>query len=845
MLVAPAHERQAILRNLFETAFYQEIQTALKVGVSEARKVRDTAQTTLSTLLGQAKADDFDALVGQGPFLKAEAEAARKAAGEADMAELQAREAETAGKEVVRKLTALRTAQEQFAELQKGSGMVDHKRKALSAARSADRLRTVLGAADAARSAAATAATEAEGAGGLLVVAKVKFAEAEAEGLLEQERWLTAGRHRSEVERLQALASKVKGVEDATSEADRTALALDAHLFVLRDFEARAESSLMEARQMEVALIAMREAAAQQQRWSLERDSLVGLLKAYDAVAVAVQEVSGTEARAAIAEGVLGERQAAASGARDARDEAMRRYLADQAAALARELVDGAPCPVCGSLDHPKPAAGLGGAVPETEAFEQRLEMSLSAEESARESWLKAAAAAKAAVTELVRARERLGSEGRTREALDAAVLAAGVEYERSRTAAGGLSRAVEGVTSAEAAAKAAAEKLAEAKAIEADLRAAAAGAAATLAERRLGLESGDKTAEALEAQADQELQAAQKVEGAISRAKASLGAAEEAVSGAQKRVAQTAAQVADRAADAERASAAALQECGAAGFGDEALAKAAMLGGVEQQDLETEVDSFDRAYATAQGVVDKADVEARGLIMPDLASLSHGAEQAAVWKTRAAEQVGRCDKAIEDHAKLVNDVRGAWTAHEIAERALQVRVSLSFVAAGDGGGLDFEGYVLTGLLDQSLRAANRHLNKMLEGRYALRRREVPMRKAGLDIEVFDRHDVLPRSAATLSGGEGFCAALAMALGLAETVSAVAGARSPGLLAIDEGFGTLDPEALDQAINVLGQLQASNRMVGVISHVAELRERIPARIEVRSGREGSSVRIVA
>ena len=94
-------------------------------------------------------------------------------------------------------------------------------------------------------------------------------------------------------------------------------------------------------------------------------------------------------------------------------------------------------------------------------------------------------------------------------------------------------------------------------------------------------------------------------------------------------------------------------------------------------------------------------------------------------------------------------------------------------------------------------------------------------------------------------GGEGFCAALAMALGLAETVSAVAGARSPGLLAIDEGFGTLDPEALDQAINVLGQLQASNRMVGVISHVAELRERIPARIEVRSGREGSSVRIVA
>jgi exonuclease SbcC len=131
----------------------------------------------------------------------------------------------------------------------------------------------------------------------------------------------------------------------------------------------------------------------------------------------------------------------------------------------------------------------------------------------------------------------------------------------------------------------------------------------------------------------------------------------------------------------------------------------------------------------------------------------------------------------------------------------------------------------------------------MLGGRYLVRRREARergQRTAGLDIEVVDHWNLQPRPAATLSGGEGFCASLALALGLAETVAAHAGARQLDALFVDEGFGTLDAETLDTAIGVLEALQAGDRLVGVISHVGELRERVAARLEVTPGRHGST-----
>jgi exonuclease SbcC len=160
---------------------------------------------------------------------------------------------------------------------------------------------------------------------------------------------------------------------------------------------------------------------------------------------------------------------------------------------------------------------------------------------------------------------------------------------------------------------------------------------------------------------------------------------------------------------------------------------------------------------------------------------------------------------------------------------------------------MSLEDFVLSSLLDQALAAANTHLARMLDGRFRLSRRAEPERAnaaVGLDIEVFDEWTGQARPAGTLSGGEGFCAALALALGLSETVQAHAGARRIDALLIDEGFGSLDEEALDKAMDVLSELPGGDRLVGLISHVGELKARIPARLEVTPGPRGSTARFV-
>jgi exonuclease SbcC len=135
----------------------------------------------------------------------------------------------------------------------------------------------------------------------------------------------------------------------------------------------------------------------------------------------------------------------------------------------------------------------------------------------------------------------------------------------------------------------------------------------------------------------------------------------------------------------------------------------------------------------------------------------------------------------------------------------------------------------------------------MSKGRFELQRalRAADGRQSGgLDIVVLDSHTGTTRPVSSLSGGEGFMASLSLALGLADVVQNHAGGVRLESLFIDEGFGSLDAEALDQALQVLTDLRQSGRSIGIISHVTELKERISARIEVVPQARGSVARIV-
>ena len=200
-------------------------------------------------------------------------------------------------------------------------------------------------------------------------------------------------------------------------------------------------------------------------------------------------------------------------------------------------------------------------------------------------------------------------------------------------------------------------------------------------------------------------------------------------------------------------------------------------------------------------------------------------------------------DAATLEGARKNIGVKG--TAIVRLEEDFAVVGRLADVAGGQNPQrMTLQRYVLAALFEDVAIAASRRLSKLSRGRYHLLRAEIPRdgkSTGGLDLDVIDDYCGERRPAFTLSGGESFLASLALALGLSDVVLAQSGGRYLDCIFIDEGFGTLDGETLDFALNTLIELHQSGRVIGIISHVAELKERIPSRIEIVAQKEGSTI----
>jgi exonuclease SbcC len=206
----------------------------------------------------------------------------------------------------------------------------------------------------------------------------------------------------------------------------------------------------------------------------------------------------------------------------------------------------------------------------------------------------------------------------------------------------------------------------------------------------------------------------------------------------------------------------------------------------------------------------------------------------------------------VTDLDARLTKVRSAVQEREQSQRSTSDVIALAnLVRGGDGNSLaqPLSAYVVQSMFDEILDAANRRLQVMLDGRFALRGTEQRTGRAltglGLGLEVLDQRTDSVRKTGTLSGGETFCASLALALGLADTVRAHAGGVELGMLFIDEGFGSLDGDRLDDVMAELLRLKADGRTVGVISHVAEMKKSILERIDVTplEGGRGSDLRV--
>ncbi|MEH6822345.1 MAG: SMC family ATPase [Motiliproteus sp.] len=273
-----------------------------------------------------------------------------------------------------------------------------------------------------------------------------------------------------------------------------------------------------------------------------------------------------------------------------------------------------------------------------------------------------------------------------------------------------------------------------------------------------------------------------------------------------------------------------------------------ALLDDSQQQQIASEIEAYRSALNSLMGALALLQQELAGKTRPDLRIMEAALDEKTSVFNGADEHWRQLDKRHSQLLGVQQKLRRAHQTHADLEAQYAIFGTLSEVANGQTGDkISLQRFVLSVLLDDVLIQASQRLSLMSKGRYQLVRKEARAKgnkASGLELEVEDGYSGNTRSVATLSGGESFMAALALALGLSDVVQAYAGGIKLDTLFIDEGFGSLDPESLDLAIRTLIDLQASGRTIGIISHVAELKEQMALRLDVISGRQGSRVQTV-
>ena len=282
------------------------------------------------------------------------------------------------------------------------------------------------------------------------------------------------------------------------------------------------------------------------------------------------------------------------------------------------------------------------------------------------------------------------------------------------------------------------------------------------------------------------------------------------------------------------------------ASFADEAAFAAARLEKFELAKLATTIREFDDDKLKAQQIHDSLSLELQDQAPPAIEALAQARQAAATVLSEAQETFQALDRQLRQLKEVDAAITKLVRSQQALEDEYKLIGTLSQVANGKNPlNMSLQRFVLSVILDEVLIAAGERLSHMSKGRYTLlRRTEVTgAQKSGLELDVEDAYTGKTRAVSTLSGGESFIAALSLALGLSDVVQSHSGGIRLDTLFIDEGFGSLDPESLDLAITTLIDLQQAGRMVGVISHVPELKERIDVRVDVVVGRAGSSVTV--
>ena len=812
-LVARSDDRKVLLRQLFGTELYERAVEHLRRVAADARAAADAASArhrqqvdALVHHLEQAELLTGSLVFDDAPMperlvrLERSAAAAEQARERAEAIAAGA-ERELAAAEAVAQRWSLRERRREERD-RLAAGEADHRaaQVALDAARRARAVVELAGPCDrhqqrAETAAAAVASARARLASVLRSLTNAPIASIDDPAALRRELHDGLSSWRRRAERWGALST-------AERAAHHAAVAVVARRGALESADVRATDATALVATLEQELAATRAAAA-------------GLEIARAASADAARGLRlATELERAVAS--LTAAVSAAQAADDAHRGAFDRFLQHAAPRLAAQLQPGDPCPVCGAVEHPRPAHAGDSAATVSAGELDRLRLAAGDAAQRRDEL----------AGQVAQRRAELGSLADT---------PLGELEARAAAAALVLASANDALHQSERAEA----QLADARRQAEAARTVAVEAAAALAVA---------TAEAARCQQQQEaiaaelvgVPAAELVDGEV----AGLEQAIDLVDAVQE---------AEQTAIATRTAAAAAVEGLAAAVAaggwtdaDEALAAALPEHQVEQ--LERAVEQWEHAWqaVTAQLAADDAELPEE---TPDVAALAAFASEAAAARQAAAERhtslAVHIDLARSVQAQLDDVAAAAAGALAAAELAATVHERC---AGHLSPKVSLESWVLGVELDRVVDAANGHLEEMTSGRYRLARvtDTTDARVAtGLDLVVDDAYTGTSRRTTSLSGGERFQASLALALGLADVVTAGASAtaRTLDALFVDEGFGSLDAGALDQAIATLDRLRVHGRQIGVITHVEAMQSALPIgiRVERLPGEAGSRI----
>jgi exonuclease SbcC len=850
LLVADSKDRERILEKLFAVELYRRIEAELRRAGSALEREVAAERTRMDGMLGSSGAASVEELAARGEalvlrrdelareieVLRAQAVSARQALADAE------RKAKLLGEQEV--------AAREAAALQAQAPARARERDELAAAR-----RALAIDARAERNAAAQAALARERSAAAqaradLEAARTKHAAAAA--ALEKATAAAAEREAAEAwrRRLEDAVGAAARLADVEREIEKTktsfadaegAVNLNNRDISYAEGRLHAVNEELEALRPVVADVERRKARVADA--TRIRDAAEELATARSLLLRQSVELGGARQK-------LAECQAKASDAARVEAELLRRWSESQAALLARDLRDGEACPVCGSVDHPKPAHTTDELASQADVDEARAAVA-----TARDAVEAARARADKEKADEDAMRSRIASlEGALGAHKDASASDAAAALARAEAELVEAGRAHARTFELDSARKSHLDAIAVATADREEKKALAARASEKLA--ALGAQAreiGTAIPDGVRA-----IELPQKLKDATARAKA-LADAFDAARSAEAAAAASVAACTKAVAQAGEASAAAEKAAGkeasswkealaGAGFDDERAFTAARRSGAAVDALESALARYDAAVASARDRVERTAAAAAGIALPDVDG-ARAADAAAHGKLEAAiaEQAGT-GESLAGVRRTIAAIGDSAARIAEAEKRYRAVGRVAKLAAGENAsGVSFMRFVLGALLDDVLAAATERLIRMSQGRFALLRageRRDRRSKGGLDLEVMDAHTGVARPAATLSGGESFLASLSLALGLADVVQSHSGGIRLETMFVDEGFGTLDPDSLDLAMRALEDLQAGGRLVGIISHVVELKERVGARLEVVPGRRGSTARFV-